>query len=73
VESNNYYGSFYKENWIYILDGTRFILDYDLTVTTFDGLKMVNTVNFEGVLAINKDIGAGYFYNVLLETAKLKK
>jgi hypothetical protein len=34
---------------------------------------MWEMVTLERVLAIDKDICAGYFYNSLLETVKLKK
>ncbi|NOY50245.1 MAG: nucleotide-binding protein, partial [Chlorobi bacterium] len=31
------------------------------------------TVTFEGVVATDKDFGAGYFYPVILENAKVIK
>jgi hypothetical protein len=61
-----------NKNWVHIQDGTKEAGNYDLTVTTQDTVKVGDVVIFEGVAAVNKDIGAGYFYDILLEEAKLK-
>ncbi len=62
-----------KKNWVHIQDGTKDAGKFDLTVTTQDSVKVGDVVVFEGVAAVNKDVGAGYFYDILLEDAKLKK
>ncbi len=62
-----------KKNWVHIQDGTKEAGKYDLAVTTQDSVKVGDVVVFEGVAAVNKDVGAGYFYEVLIEDAKLKK
>lgn len=62
-----------KKNWVHIQDGTKDNGKYDLTITTMDSVKVGDIVIFEGVAAVNKDVGAGYFYEILLEDAKLKK
>lgn len=62
-----------KKNWVHIQDGTKEAGKYDLTVTTQDSVKVGDVVIFEGVAAVKKDVGAGYFYEILLEDAKLKK
>jgi hypothetical protein len=62
-----------KKNWVHIQDGTKANGKYDLTVTTQDSVKVGDIVTFEGVAAFNKDVGAGYFYEVLIVDAKLKK
>ena len=62
-----------KKNWVHIQDGTKDAGKYDLTVTTQDSVKVGDVVIFEGVAAVNKDVGAGYFYEVLLEDAKVRK
>jgi len=62
-----------KKNWVHIQDGTKDAGKYDLTVTTQDSVKVGDVVIFEGMAAVNKDVGAGYFYEVLLEDAKVKK
>jgi len=58
------------KNWVHIQDGSQFENNYDLTVTTLNTVKIGEIVSFEGVLALNKDFGAGYFYEVILEEAK---
>lgn len=58
-------------NWVHIQDGTRDGDSFDLTVTTDDVTKVGDIVTFEGTVALNKDFGAGYFYNVIVEKAKL--
>ncbi len=59
-------------NWIHIQDGTREGSGYDLTVTTRDSVKVGEVAVFEGVIALNKDFGAGYTYEVIMEDARLK-
>lgn len=60
-------------NWVHIQDGT---MDgekpYDLTITT-DALIMVGiTVTMEGVITLDKDFGAGYRYDIIMENASRK-
>jgi GW (Gly-Tryp) dipeptide domain len=66
-------GGIMKKNWVHIQDGTKDAGKYDLTVTTQDSVKVGDVVIFEGMASVNKDVGAGYFYEILLEDAKLKK
>lgn len=66
-------GGIMKKNWVHMQDGTKEAGKYDLTVTTQDSVKVGDVVIFEGVAAVKKDVGAGYFYEILLEDAKLKK
>jgi hypothetical protein len=60
------------KNWIHIQDGTG-TDNFDLTVTTLDGVKMDDVVAFEGTISLKKDFGYGYFYEVIMEDAKLVK
>ena len=60
-------------NWAHIQDGTKDGNNYDLTVTTNDVTKIGQIVTFEGVIAVNKDFGAGYSYDVIMEQAKIVK
>jgi hypothetical protein len=62
-----------NRNWIHIQDGTQDAGKYDLTVTTADSAKVGDVLIFTGVIALNKDIGAGYFYDVLMENATVRK
>lgn len=57
-------------NWIHIQDGS--VDGLDLTVTTNESVTLDAVVSFEGTIALNKDFGAGYRYNVIMEQAVLK-
>ena len=61
-----------NKNWVHLQDGTRDGDNWDLAITTQDIVKTGDIVVFEGVIALNKDFGAGYVYDVILEDAKLK-
>lgn len=61
------------KNWIHIQDGSGDSGDFDLTVTTLDGMKLDDVVTFEGTISLKKDFGFGYFYEVIMEDAKLVK
>lgn len=60
-----------NRHWIHIQDGSNNNGNYDLTVTTADDItfEVGDVVTFEGVLAVDKDFGAGYIYAVILENA----
>ena len=60
-----------KTNWVHIQDGTNSGDSFDLTVTTNDVTKVGDVVTFEGTVSLKKDFGAGYFYEVIVENAKL--
>lgn len=61
------------KNWIHIQDGTEFNGKFDIVITTLAELKDGDTVTFEGPISLNKDLGYGYFFEVLMEDAKLVK
>ena len=61
------------KSWIHIQDGSGDSGNFDLAVTTLDGMKMDDVVTFEGTITLNKDFGAGYFYEIIMEDAKLVK
>lgn len=58
------------KNWIHLEDesGSK----SSLTITSQDALEVGRSGVFEGVIALNKDFGAGYKYDVILEEARLK-
>ena len=60
-----------KTNWVHIQDGTKSNNNFDLTITTNDVTKVGDVVTFEGTVSLKKDFGAGYFYEVIVENAKL--
>ncbi|CAH0995755.1 hypothetical protein EMA8858_01882 [Emticicia aquatica] len=62
-----------NKNWYHIQDGTKLGgKNCDFTITTTDNLPLGANVAFEGKVILNKDFGAGYKYDILLEDAKLK-
>lgn len=61
-----------NKNWVHIQDGTESEGNYDLTVTTLAELMIGDIVTLEGTVALNKDFGYGYKYDLLLEDAIVK-
>ena len=59
------------KNWVHIQDGTGSGDSKDLLVTTTGQAKRGDTVLVEGKVALDKDFGAGYKYNLLVEEAKV--
>jgi hypothetical protein len=60
------------KNWLHLRDGTGKEPTNDLTVTTQAKAKVGDTVLVEGTVALDKDLGAGYKYDVIIEDAKVK-
>ncbi len=62
-------------NWVHIQDGTGDPSkgDFDLVVTTQDEPNKGDIVLVEGTVHANKDFGAGYRYDVIIQDAKIKK
>ena len=58
-------------NWVHIQDGTLFDSKYDLTITTDQNVNVGDIYTFEGTVVLDKDFGYGYFYEVLIEKAKI--
>lgn len=59
-----------ERNWIHLRDGSTGE-DVDLTITTTDNVPLGSIVAFEGIIALNRDFGAGYKYDIIMEEAKL--
>lgn len=58
-----------NRNWIHIQDGTA--NEYDFVITAQKTVPVGHTTTFEGVLNVNRDFGAGYQYDIILEHAEL--
>ena len=58
-------------NWVHLMDGTKGENRSDLTFTTMDVVKVGDTVTFEGILALDREFGAGYVYPLVVEDAVL--
>ena len=72
-EVTKFSASIMGKNWVHFQDGTSYEGAYDLMITTQEYLAVGDVVVFEGVIALDKDFGAGYFYKVILEDAVLVK
>ena len=59
------------KNWIHIQDGTNNNGSFDLTITSDETVKVGDVVTIEGIIALNKDFGYGYSYDVILENGTL--
>ncbi len=57
------------KNWVHIQDGTGSDNFYDLTITTMDNLEVGTIATFEGKIALKKDFGSGYAYDIIMEEA----
>lgn len=61
------------KNWIHIQDGTESAGKFDLTITTNLTAVAGEVVTFEGKITLDKDLGYNYFYEVIMEDAKIIK
>lgn len=59
-----------NRNWLHIQDGSGSGLD--LTVTTQEEVALGAIVSLEGTITVDKDFGAGYRYEIIMEKAVLK-
>jgi hypothetical protein len=56
-------------HWIHLKDGSQD--DYDLVITSDIIVPEGHTVTMTGIVALNKDFGAGYKYDIILEGGKV--
>ena len=63
------------KNWIHLQDGSgsEEKLDYDITVTTMDLPDVGAVVVVKGTANTNRDFGAGYKYDIIIENASVTK
>jgi hypothetical protein len=66
-------GGIMNRNWVHLSDGTGTGATADLTITTADTVAVGDEVQAQGVLAADKDFGAGYRFDVILEDASVNK
>ncbi len=67
-------GGVLGHNWMHVQDGSGKAADgtNDLTVTTDSMAKVGDVVTVTGTVVIDKDLGSGYAYKVLIEGGKIK-
>jgi hypothetical protein len=56
-------------NFIHLQDGTKGNGQFDITVTSNDRFRVGSVVTIKGTVVLNKNFGAGYSYDVLIEKA----
>lgn len=59
------------KNWLHIQDGTGAAGTNDLTITTAATVSLGDVVVVRGNVALDKDFGSGYKYDVLIEDAAI--
>ncbi len=66
-------GGIMERNWFHIQDGSGSAAshDNDLTATSNAAVKVGDVVTVSGVLGTNRDFGAGYAYDAILERASI--
>lgn len=69
VKTNN---GIMDRNWVHLKDGTSSGGKSDLTFTTIDTVKVGDVVTMEGTVTLDKEYGAGYIYELVVESALLK-
>lgn len=60
------------KNWLHVKDGTGEGPSSDLTVASDQTAGVGDTVLVTGVVHVDRDLGAGYHYDVIVEDAKIK-
>ena len=68
-----YNGGILGVNWIHLQDGRGSAADgsNDITVTSKSECKVGDAISVTGTVAIDKDLGAGYKYPVIIERATI--
>ncbi len=70
-----YSPSIMGKNWLHLRDGTGSAADgtHDLTVTTQGFARVGDLVTVTGTVTVDRDLGMGYQYDVLVEQAGVVK
>ncbi len=70
-EVKKYNSKIMGKNWIHIQDGTEYLGENDLTITSQMEVKTGDVVTIEGKITLDKDFGSGYFYKIIMEEGKI--
>ncbi len=60
------------KNWLHVRDGSGEGQTADLTVASADAASVGDTVLVTGIVHLDRDLGAGYHYDVIVEDAQVK-
>lgn len=63
--------SIMDRNWIHLADGS--MNSYDFVCTSNEVFPVGHVVTLKGKVALNKDFGAGYTYDLIVENAQIVK
>ena len=58
-----------ERNWIHVKDGSKD--DYDLVVTSNTFVPEGSKITIKATVSLNRDFGAGYTYDLILENGIL--
>lgn len=61
-----------NKNWLHLQDGSEYEGKFDLVATSKLEFKLGEIVTIEGKVALNKDFGHGYKYEVIIEGIEKK-
>ncbi|KAA3661933.1 MAG: hypothetical protein DWQ10_03570 [Calditrichaeota bacterium] len=61
-----------NKNFLHIQNDPQDGEKFDLAATTNEIMKVGDVVTLTGKITVNKDFGAGYFYEVIMEDARLQ-
>ena len=68
----NYNPNIMNINWVRIQDGTEFNGKKYIALTTSAEVTMGDTISIKGKVSLDKDLGSGYVYDILIENAIIK-
>ncbi len=60
-----------ERNWLHIQDGSK--NDFDLVITSSTFVPEGSDITIRGVVSLNRDFGAGYKYDLIIENGTLVK
>ena len=60
-----------SKNWIHIQDAAANQGKIDLTATSAEEIQVGDIVTLQGMISLDKDFGAGYFYAIIMENSRI--
>lgn len=66
-----YNGGILGSNWIHLMDGTGEAGKDDIVLTTTQECEVGDVILAKGTLGVDKDLGMGYFFPVIIENTEI--
>jgi len=60
-----------NRNWVHVTAEPEDGNNYDFTITTQEKVEVNQIISVQGQISIDRDFGAGYRYDIIMENAKL--